>query len=87
MPAETTKIDVSRGDNVSIIVGEIGRATITPVTDPEGQPTIVTGSTGQIGFQSASMQLASSQGTSWADPGFRTWEGDSGTLHTFNWNG
>ena len=32
-----------------------------------------------------SMELASSKGSRWADPDMRTWEGDSGTLHSFNW--
>ena len=52
---------------------------------PDMQVT-VTGSAAQAGFQSASMQLASNHGTTWSDPAFHTWEGDSGTLHTFNWS-
>jgi hypothetical protein len=86
LPAETARIDVSRGEKVSINVGEVGRATLQPLVDSEGRPTTVTGSAAQAAFQSASMQVASSQGTTWSDPAFHTWEGDSGTLHTFNWS-
>lgn len=86
LPAETARIDVSRGETVSINVGEVGRATLQPLADSEGRPTTVTGSAAQAAFQSASMQVASSQGTTWSDPAFHAWEGDSGTLHTFNWS-
>ena len=86
LPAETARIDVSRGEKVSINVGEVGRATLQPLVDSEGRPTTVTGSAAQAAFQSASMQVASSQGTTWSDSAFHTWEGDSGTLHTFNWS-
>lgn len=86
LPAETARIDVNRGEQVSINVGEVGRATLQPLVDSEGRPTTVTGSAAQAAFQSASMQVASSQGTTWSDPAFHTWEGDSGTLHTFTWS-
>jgi hypothetical protein len=33
-----------------------------------------------------SMDLASSKGSRWSDPDLRAWDGDSGTLHQFNWS-
>ena len=66
--------------------GTVGQATLAPLVDPTGRPTTVQGTAAQAAFQSASMQLASSQGTRWSDPDLRAWEGDSGTLHTFQWS-
>jgi hypothetical protein len=43
------------------------------------------GAVAQAGFLIDSMDLASSKGSRWADPEMRAWEGDSGTLHAFNW--
>jgi len=30
--------------------------------------------------------LASSDGSQWSDPDFRSWEGSSGNIHEFDWN-
>src|SRR5439155_24352311 len=86
LPAQTARIAVQRGATVSMTVGNVGQVTLAPLVDPTGRPTTVQGSTAQAAFQSASMQLASSKGTRWTDPELRAWEGDSGTLHTFNWS-
>jgi len=86
LPAQTTRIEIARGENLSITVDEVGQATLQPPVDQTGRPTTVQGTAAQAAFQSASMQLASSKGTRWSDPGLRAWEGDSGTLHTFNWS-
>lgn len=86
LPAQTTRIEIARGANLSITVGAVGQATLQPLVDPAGHPTTVQGTAAQAAFQSASMQLASSKGTRWSDPELRAWEGDSGTLHTFNWS-
>ena len=32
------------------------------------------------------MQVASAKGSRWADPDMRRWDGDSGTLHSFDWS-
>ena len=32
------------------------------------------------------MQVASAKGSRWADPDMRSWDGDSGTLHSFDWS-
>jgi hypothetical protein len=46
----------------------------------------VEGAAAQAAFQLASMDLASSKGSRWLDPKLREWQGDSGTLHQFNWS-
>jgi hypothetical protein len=85
LPAQFVNIDLQWGDNPSLVVGNIGRASLKPMKDPTGQPTKVQGAAAQAGFQIDSMDLASAKGSRWADPDMRGWEGDSGTLHNFNW--
>ena len=86
LPAQTAKIDIGWGDNPSLTVGSVGQATLQPMKDAAGRPTRVQGAAAQAGFQIESMGLASSKGSRFADPDMRAWEGDSGTLHTFNWS-
>ena len=85
LPAQVTKIEILWGDKPSLTVGSVGRATLQPLKDPVGRPTKVQGAVAQAGFQIESMDLASSKGSRWADPDMRAWEGNSGTLHSFNW--
>lgn len=84
--AKTAKIEVRWGDNPSLSVDGLGQATLRPIKDPMGRPAKVLGAAAQAGFQIDSMDLASSKGSRFSDPEMRAWEGDSGTLHTFNWS-
>src|SRR5438093_9667809 len=43
LPARTERIDLQWGENPSVTVGNIGRATLQPVKDPTGQRTKVAG--------------------------------------------
>jgi hypothetical protein len=86
LPAQTAPITLQQGATLAITVGSVGHVTIQPLQDQAGQPTTVQGAAAQAAFQSASMQLASSQGSRWSDPELRQWEGDSSTLHTFTWS-
>jgi hypothetical protein len=86
LPAKSAKIDIQWGDTPSFTVGDIGQATLQPIKDMAGKPTRVEGAAAQAGFQIAGMDLASSKGSRFSDPDMRAWEGDSGTLHQFNWS-
>ena len=86
LPTQITKIDIQWGDNPSATFGGVGQAKLQPLKDPAGRPTKVQGGAGMAAFQSESMDLASSKGSRWSDPELRSWEGDSGTLHSFNWS-
>jgi hypothetical protein len=86
LPVRTEKIQFQWGDSPSVTVGNIGQARLQPVKDPTGKPTMVAGAVAQAGFQIDSMDLASAKGSRWSDPDLRAWEGDSGTLHKFNWS-
>jgi len=86
LPARTTSIELQRGETTSATVGEFAQIMLAPLKDQEGRPTMMQGAPAQAAFQSANMQLASSKGTRWSDPELRQWEGDSATIHTFNWS-
>jgi hypothetical protein len=86
LPMHPARIEIERGESISITVGDVGQVTLKPLADQEGRPTTVQGTMAQAAFQSASMQLASSRGTRWTDTDLRGWDGDSGTLHTFAWS-
>jgi len=85
LPTETTKINIVWGESPTVSVGNFGQVKLNPLKDQAGQPTRVQGAAAQGAFQIATMDLASSQGSKWADPDLRQWEGNSGTLHRFQW--
>ncbi len=85
LPARFERIDIAWGEHPSITVGAIGKCTMDPIKDPSGQRTNVKGAAAQAGFQIDGMDLASSKGSTWRDPDLKSWDGDSGTLHKFDW--
>lgn len=85
LPTQLTKVSVGWGDTPSLTVGDVGRATLDPVKNPLGEAAVITGTPVQAGLQLGPVTLASGQGSRWTDADLRTWEGDSGTLHTFDW--
>jgi hypothetical protein len=86
LPTEATKIEIGWGDSPSLSVGDVAHAKLTPLKDQAGRPTRVEGAAAQAAFQPPSMDLASSKGRRCSDPKLREWQGDSGTLHEFNWS-
>jgi hypothetical protein len=86
LPTETTKVEMGWSDQPFLRVGGFGQATLTPLKDQEGKPTRLDGAAAQTAFQFTNFGLASSKGSQWSDPKLRQWQGDSGTLHQFNWS-
>ena len=86
LTTETVKIDLTWGDSPSLTVGNVAQVKLSPLKDQAGRPTRVEGAAAQGAFQIATMDLASSKGSQWLDPDLRQWQGDSGTLHSFNWS-
>ena len=74
------------GEKPILSVNGIGQATMRPLSNGAGKPTIVSGAMSQAGLQIESMNLASSDGSQWSDPDFRSWEGSSGNIHEFDWS-
>jgi hypothetical protein len=86
LPTEVTTIEIDWSDSTSLRVGDVARATLTPLKDQSGRRTRVEGAAAQAAFQLAGMDLASSKGSRWSDAQLREWQGDSGTLHQFDWS-
>jgi hypothetical protein len=86
LPTEITKIDIGWGETPMLAVGGVGQVKLTPMKDQSGRATKVAGAAAQGAFQLESMDLASSKGSRWTDPKLREWQGDSGTMHQFNWS-
>ena len=86
LPAKVASVAISWGEKPALSVNGIGQATMQPISNGAGKPTIVSGAMSQAGLQIDSMNLASSDGSRWSDPDFRTWEGSSGNIHEFDWS-
>ena len=86
LPAEVASIAISWGETPTLSVDGFGRATLLPISNGDGKPTIVSGAMSQAGLRIESMNLASSKGSRWSDPDFRNWEGSSGNIHEFDWS-
>jgi hypothetical protein len=86
LPATFASVAISWGETPILSVNGIGQATMQPISNGAGKPTIVTGAMSQAGLDIDSMNLASSDGSQWSDPDFRSWKGSSGNLHEFDWS-
>lgn len=84
-PARIARIGIDWGDNPSVKVDGTGRATLKPFKDGAGNMATLSGAAAQAAFQIDSMNLADGRESSWSDPDMGNWEGDSATLHRFNW--
>ena len=86
LPATIANVAFSWGEKPILSVNGIGQATMRPLSNGAGKQTIVTGAMSQAGLDIDSMNLASSDGSQWSDPDFRSWKGSSGNLHEFDWS-
>jgi len=86
LPAKVASVAISWGEKPTLSVNGIGQATMQPLSNGAGKPTIVSGAMSQAGLQIDSMNLASSDGSQWSDPDFRSWKGSSGNIHEFDWS-
>ena len=87
LPAKVASVAISWGEKPTLSVNGIGQATMQPISNGAGKLTIVSGAMSQAGLEIDSMNLASSDGSQWSDPDFRSWRGSSGNLHEFDWSG
>ena len=86
LPTDTAEINMGWEETPFLSMGNVADAKLIRLKDQAGQSTKVNGAAAQGAFQLASMDLASSKGSRWADPDLREWNGDSGTLHQFSWS-
>lgn len=87
LPTEVMEFDLDWGKKkASLRVGSVGDATLQPLEDPSGNRATLQGAAAMGAFQLASLDVASSKGSRWSDPDLRAWDGDSGTIHEFEWS-
>ena len=86
LPAQVTNVDIQWGATPSVTVGDVAEARLTPLEDGAGNQTRVVGAVAHGALQIEGMQLANAKGSRWTDPDMRPWQGDSGTLHRFDWS-
>lgn len=84
-PAQVRKVEIEWGDVAKVSVGGVGQASLKPFQDGAGKSATLSGAAAQAAFQMDSMILANGKDSSWSDPDLGSWQGDSGTLHSFNW--
>lgn len=84
-PVKTARINIEWGDNPAVTVDGVGEANLKPFKDGAGNTATLSGAAAQAAFQIKSMQLANGTASSWSDPDLGNWQGDSATLHTFDW--
>ena len=86
LPTKVASVAIAWGEKPTLSVNGIGQATMRPLSNGAGKATIVSGAMSQAGLQINSMNLASSDGSQWSDPDFRSWEGSSGNIHELDWS-
>lgn len=86
LPSQTGKIEIGCDGKASVSVDGLGQATLEPLTDGAGKPTLISGTAGQAGLRIESMNIATPRGSRWNDPGLRDWQPADGVLFDFNWS-
>lgn len=84
-PAHVGKVEIEWGENPKVAIGGIGHASFKPFKDGTGKPATISGAAAQAAFAIDSMILADGRDSDWTDPDIGSWQGDSGTLHQFDW--
>lgn len=84
-PAKTAKIDLNMGDEPRVRVEGLGGATLIPFKDGAGNSATLSGAAAMAAFEMESMVLANGTDSSFSDPDLGNWQGDSATLHRFDW--
>ena len=88
LPTLFTRIDLQAGESPSARVGTVAELRWERVKTPDGRQTRLENGAAMAAFGiPASMEIARSDGSRWADPELRQWEsGGSGGVVTFNWS-
>ena len=80
------KVEIEWGDAPAVRVEGVGEASLKPFQDGAGRQATLSGAAAQAAFQMERMVLADGRDSTWSDPELGSWQGDSGTLHSFSWS-
>lgn len=86
LPVAVAPIAITWGENPTVRIGSAADLKWEPLKDPTGKTTTVQGAAAMAAFGLETMDLASSAGSQWSDSDLQTLEGDSGTVHQFDWS-
>jgi hypothetical protein len=86
LPTQTATITVDGGDNPSITVGPVGHVKLSRIKDERGRATQLLNAPVLGSIQVGTSDLARSDGSRFADPQMRRWEGGGhGSVSPFSW--
>ena len=86
LPTETATITIDGGDNPSITVGRVGHVKLQRINDAGGRATKLLNAPVLGLIQVETADLARSDGSRFADPNMRRWEGGGhGSVSPFSW--
>ena len=86
LPIQTATITIDGGDNPSITVGAVGHVELNRIKDERGRATKLLNAPVLGAIQVDTADLARSDGSNFADPQMRRWEGGGhGSLSPFSW--
>ena len=86
LPTQTAAITIDEGDNPSVTVGALGKVRLQRIKDEAGRTTKLLNAPALGAVQVDTMDLARSDGSRFADPQMRRWEGGGhGSLSPFTW--
>ena len=86
LPAQSAKINIGWNGNSLLAVDGLGQATLEPLADGAGKPTVISGAAAQAALNIDSMNIAAPRDSRWNDPGLRDWRPADGVLYDFNWS-
>jgi hypothetical protein len=88
LPAQVGRITLQDGERPAATVGTIAQVTLRPVTTDDGRRARLLNGPAFGAFGLDSNDLANSEGSQWADPDMRPWQGGGfGSTTTFTWSG
>lgn len=87
LPMQTANIEISWDAKPSVTVDGLGQATLDPLKDGAGNPTVISGAAAQAGLHIDSMNIATPRDSRWNDPSLKEFQPADGVLFDFNWNG
>lgn len=83
LPSKTVRIEIQKGDSLSVVVGSVGRLKLQPVKTEDGRQVSILNSPAIQAFGSDREDLARGEGSSWSETDMRRWEsGGAGAMST-----
>lgn len=86
LPAQSAGIEIDWNGRPSVRLDGLGEATLEPIKDEAGKPTMISGAPAQAALRIDSMNIARPAENAWTDPDLRRWQAADGVLFDFDWS-